>query len=125
MQEASPSSLETDVFYDWSEKGGGGRKGFTLVLFLSLLSGCTVKAPSIAHTHIGHAMDGWVATPDQSGLFATAEKSARAALQATEAATAVQNLSSLQNNIYQAVNHTNPEFFKNEASVEKAQYGVI
>ena len=54
---------------------------------LFLLSGCATKTPTIAHTHIGHTMDGWPITPDQAGQFVTAENAAQAAVQTAEAAT--------------------------------------
>jgi hypothetical protein len=96
-----------------------------LPALLLLLSGCATKAPTIAHTHIGHTMDGWPITPDQAGLFVTAENSAQAALQTAEAARAEpQNLTRIKYNIAQVLSHTNPLYHGSEASSEKKQYGV-
>ena len=56
--------------------------GRTLALCLSLtaLSGCgTVvkkEAPTISHIHIGHALTGWIDTPNKVGLLVTAEQEA-------------------------------------------------
>ena len=36
------------------------------------------KAPTIAHTHIGHTLTAWVTTPGEQGLYVVAEKEARA-----------------------------------------------
>ena len=35
--------------------------------------GCATKAPTIAHTHIGHAITGFQGTPGDKGLFVVAE----------------------------------------------------
>lgn len=47
------------------------------VLSIVVLSGCATTAPKISHVHIGHAITGWVDTPEQRGLFVTAEEEAR------------------------------------------------
>jgi hypothetical protein len=92
---------------------------------LLLLSGCATKAPTIAHTHIGHTMDGWPITPDQAGLFVTAENSAQAAIRSAEAAkVADRDLTRIKYNIAQVLSHTNPLYHGSEASSEKKQYGV-
>lgn len=53
-----------------------------------VLSGCVGnQIPTIAHTHIGHALEGWHDTPEQDGLFVTAEHEAAKALVAAERAT--------------------------------------
>ncbi len=54
-------------------------------LFSSVwLVGCASNVPTIAHTHIGHALVGWHDTPEQDGLFITAEREAELALKAAE-----------------------------------------
>jgi len=95
-----------------------------IILFLLLLSGCTMKTPTIAHTHIGHTMDGWAATPDQAGLFTTADESAQNAAQAADAAAKAQDLISIKYNINNVLSHTNPDIFTSGASAEKTEYGV-
>ncbi len=56
----------------------------------ALATSCAVvvpkKPPTIAHTHIGHSLTGWRDTPDQAGLFVTAEKEATFALAAAHRA---------------------------------------
>lgn len=55
--------------------------GFALVAALAA-SGCTSSPPpSIAHVHVGHALDGWADAPDRRGLLATAEGEARVAVE--------------------------------------------
>ena len=55
-----------------------------LILCLFLTTGCssvvTKKTPPISHVHIGHALTGWVATPDKKGLLLTAEQESKIAL---------------------------------------------
>lgn len=92
---------------------------------LLLLSGCATKTPTIAHTHIGHAMDGWFDTPNQTGLFVSAENAAQAAVETAEAAKAAQpNLTRIKYNIAQVLSYTSPYYHASEASFEKKQYGV-
>ena len=46
-----------------------------VILFTGFaLSACaTTEVPKFSHIHVGHALNGWVNTPDQKGLFVTAE----------------------------------------------------
>ena len=39
-----------------------------------LTAGCSTTLPSMAHVHVGHALTGWMNTPEQKGLFVTAEE---------------------------------------------------
>ncbi len=50
-----------------------------LIVTIALTSGCASKPPTIAHTHIGHAMTAWHDTPGQDGLMVVADKKAREA----------------------------------------------
>lgn len=66
-----------------------------LVLFLVMTAGCSKMRPTIAHTHIGHALTGWHDTPNKKGLFVVAEEKARQSLEAAIlAAKTTNNLSS-------------------------------
>jgi len=57
--------------------------GFILLSGVLLLGmGCASQAPTIAHVHIGHVVDGWETTPDQAGLIVTAENFAQTAYEA-------------------------------------------
>ena len=55
-------------------------------LVLLVLAGCSHRAPTIAHVHIGHAMTGWHDTPDKAGLFIVAETKAAEALKSAQTA---------------------------------------
>lgn len=44
------------------------------VTLLFTISGCAITTPKISHVHVGHALTGWVDTPEQRGLFVTAER---------------------------------------------------
>ncbi|MEE9491895.1 MAG: hypothetical protein V3W04_00755 [Gammaproteobacteria bacterium] len=92
---------------------------------LLLLSGCATHAPTISHTHIGHAMTGWADTPNQDGLFIVAEKAAKSAIQAAETAAAPQaGLSSIRTSITNVINDTNRAFLTSGEVTGKRQYGV-
>jgi hypothetical protein len=60
--------------------------GATVVLFILAAAGCTHQAPTIAHIHIGHAMQGWYDTPGKQGLFIVAEEKAAEAEESAQAA---------------------------------------
>ncbi len=92
---------------------------------LMLLGGCATQAPSIAHTHIGHALDGWRDTPDQAGLFVTAEKAAEAALESAQAAVGGEaNLLGIKQQVVQVMSQTNPEYQGRKPKAGEIQYGV-
>lgn len=52
-----------------------------LLIASNLLIGCASRVPSVAHTHVGHALSGWVDTPGERGLLEVAEAEARVAEQ--------------------------------------------
>jgi len=45
-----------------------------LFIFVNLTACVTTQTPKISHVHVGHAMTAWHDTPDELGLFITAEK---------------------------------------------------
>ncbi len=59
-------------------------KATILLLTFLVLTGCASlinkKPPAIAHIHIGHAMTGWVDTPNRAGLLIIAEQESAIAL---------------------------------------------
>jgi len=62
-----------------------------VILFtvFALLACATTEVPKFSHIHVGHALNGWVNTPDQEGLFVTAEnladQIARLSVESTDA----------------------------------------
>ncbi len=92
---------------------------------LLMLSGCATHAPTISHTHIGHAMTGWVDTPNQAGLFVVAENAAQTAVQAAEEATASQvSLSQIKSKITKVISSTNHAFIASKSASDKRRYSV-
>jgi hypothetical protein len=70
------------------------------IIAIVALSGCSMRAPTIAHVHIGHALTGWHDTPDKAGLFVVAENKATAALRKARLAEANRSdLEALKRNI--------------------------
>ncbi len=57
-------------------------------LLCLLQTACTSTTPTIAHTHVGHAITGAHDTPQKDGYFVVAEQRAAEALKLAEAATA-------------------------------------
>ena len=54
-------------------------KGIRVIVIAGMLTGCTAQTPTIAHTHVGHAITGFDGTPGDQGLFVVAEKRANSA----------------------------------------------
>lgn len=66
-------------------------------LACTVLFGCqTVKQPTIAHTHIGHALTAWPTTPNERGLFIVAEEEAQALIAVANSVSATSSLQELQ-----------------------------
>ncbi|MEA3412124.1 MAG: hypothetical protein U9R74_11385 [Pseudomonadota bacterium] len=102
------------------------RGALYLVLFaLFLTGGCASRAPTIAHTHVGHAMTGWHDTPDKGGLFTTAEDKAGEALRAAEAASSAGDLQDIQARIEEVMIATDPQYATGPGGGGvKAPYGL-
>jgi hypothetical protein len=82
----------------------------TLIVALMIMeTGCTVKRPTIAHTHIGHALTGWIDTPDKEGLFIVAEKKARQAMESAKLGTSEPiDMARIKQHLKQVIAATNP-----------------
>ena len=93
-----------------------------LVVALLAMTGCSHRAPTIAHVHIGHAMTGWHDTPNKEGLFVVAEKNAGEALKyAQAAADGNRDLNQIKMNIGRVSVLTDADAKKNK---QKDPYGV-
>ena len=78
-----------------------------IVVVVMLTVGCVHKAPTIAHTHVGHAITGFELTPAEEGLFVVAEKRARETLDhAQRALDASGNFAAIQAEIDKVVEVT-------------------
>lgn len=95
-----------------------------LTAFLAL-GGCATRPPTIAHTHIGHAMTGWPDTPGQKGLFVTAEDAGRTALKEAEKASAKGNdLAEIKHDVSLVILATDPESSLEDDATVKTKYGL-
>lgn len=93
------------------------------VAFLIVETGCALKRPTIAHTHIGHALTGWIDTPGKEGLFVVAEKKARAAMEAAKsAASESKDMARIKQHVKDVITATNPPQPSSEGSA--IVYGV-
>jgi hypothetical protein len=107
------------------------RKQFYLLVFVAVISnGCSVKTPSVSHTHIGHTITGWVDTPDKQGLFTVAENKAHESLRFAEDATNKGNaLSRIKADMEKVIQATkspeNTEGLMTKYDVNTALTGVI
>lgn len=88
------------------------------------LGGCASKPPTIAHTHIGHAITGWVDTPGRKGLFTTAENAAQEALQAAEVAASSSDIKVIKEGVWGVVVATDPQIVNEEGDGAAVQYGL-
>ncbi len=61
-------------------------KPLLAVILMLAMTACTHKPPTIAHTHIGHAITAFDGTPGEKGLFTVAEERAIEAVTQAEAA---------------------------------------
>jgi len=105
--------------------------GFILLSGVMLLGmGCASQAPTIAHVHIGHVVDGWETTPDQAGLIVTAESFAQTAYEAAErAAQTGATLESRKQDVKSLVDATYPEYLSKkqnsgDGNIQTAEFGV-
>jgi len=105
--------------------------GFILLSGVLLFGmGCASQAPTIAHVHIGHVIDGWETTPDQAGLIVTAENFARIAYEAAERAVQTDaTLETRKRDVKLIVNATYPEYLSKmqnsgEENIQTAEFGV-
>ena len=88
-----------------------------LPVFL-VATGCATKAPTIAHVHIGHVVDGWETTPGQAGWLNTAETLAQTSLQAAQRASqADASLESRKKDVEKLVRATHPVFLYEETNL--------
>jgi microcompartment protein CcmK/EutM len=99
------------------------------IALASLLSvgGCVSQPPTIAHTHVGHAMTGWTDTPNKQGLFVTAENAAQDALQAAvSAANKNNNLAGIKADVKRVIDATNSDNnqYAGDSAGAGAHYGV-
>ena len=74
-----------------------------------ILGGCARDLPLISHAHVGHALTVWRDTPNEEGLFATAEKEAAIALQQAYNATAAANATVARQHLASVVRALDPE----------------
>lgn len=100
----------------------------SLLLLASV--GCASKAPTIAHVHIGHVVDGWETTPGQAGLIETAESFAQTSVEAAKRASDPDaSLESRKNEVKKLVHASHSEYFNEKiepsaANEETIEFGV-
>lgn len=73
-----------------------------------MLSGCATSTPRISHVHIGHAITGWVDTPDQRGLFVTAEREANIVADQADMAVKSQDMGAIQQHAHGVIHAIDP-----------------
>jgi hypothetical protein len=73
------------------------------LMVLMVLTGCVTRPPTIAHVHLGHALDGVHVTPNHVGYLVQAEDRARQAVELAQRASASRNLEEIKKNVAAAV----------------------
>ena len=92
------------------------------IVAILAMTGCSYRAPTISHVHIGHAMTGWHDTPGKEGLFIVAENKAGQAQESAQAAAdGSRDLNRIKTNIARVVILTDGEAMEKG---QKVQYGV-
>ncbi len=93
------------------------------IILLAGINGCSSKAPTMAHTHIGHAITGWHDTPAKEGLFTVATHKAKEAVRYGNATvTAGKSLEEIQKDIELVIQATDPQ--RNETTKVQSPYGL-
>jgi hypothetical protein len=72
-------------------------------LTLICLAGCVARPPTIAHVHLGHALDGVHVTPNHVGYLVQAEERAKQAVEMAQRASASRDLEEIKKNVAGAV----------------------
>ena len=101
-----------------------------VVAAMLAMTGCSHRAPTIAHVHIGHAMTGWHDTPNKEGLFVVAEKKAGEVLKSAQAAAdGNRDLNQIKKNIARASllcdGQANQDATKGQYGVKQALAGAV
>ncbi len=79
------------------------------------VTGCASKAPTIAHAHIGHVVDGWKTTPGQVGLLEAAQVYAQTSVEAaTRASKSDASLESIKKDMRVLIDASHPEYSRKE-----------
>jgi hypothetical protein len=76
---------------------------------LVLLGGCARDLPLMSHAHVGHALTAWRDTPNEEGLFVTAEQEAAIALQQAHNAAGAANATVARQHLTGVVHALDPE----------------
>ncbi|MCP3870966.1 MAG: hypothetical protein GY703_23290 [Gammaproteobacteria bacterium] len=96
-----------------------------LILLVLVSTGCTMKSPSIAHTHVGHALTAWQNTPDQKGLLVVAEDQAREAAEAADQLSSQgTDLAGIKTELDKIMNANDPQNTDSAAIKAEPPYGV-
>lgn len=89
-----------------SDFGISGSRGIPLIFSVPIVvsfliaTGCvSLTPPTIAHTHIGHALSGWYDTPNRAGLLNTSEREAEIGHAQAQMAAVAANPDELRNHV--------------------------
>lgn len=78
------------------------------VLSVVVLSGCATTTPKISHVHIGHTITGWVDTPEERGLFVTAEEEGKIIADQATLASNSQDLAQIKQHAHGIIHAVDP-----------------
>lgn len=98
-----------------------------LIALASLATvGCATKAPTIAHVHLGHVVDGWETTPGQVGLIEAAESFAETSVEAAERASDKgASVATRKSAVEELVLASHPEYFNERIDPSNANSGEV
>jgi len=100
---------------------GNKLKIVLLAVSCVLMTACAHVPPTIAHTHIGHAITGFDGAPEEKGLFTVAEERAQEIVKHADAASRETNdLNSLKQHVQTVIDKTNSDEYGLRHSLEHA-----
>lgn len=79
-----------------------------VVLSVVLVTGCATTTPRISHIHIGHTITGWPTTPEERGLFVTAEREAVIIADQADMASKSQDLAQVKQHAHGIIHAIDP-----------------
>jgi len=100
-------------------------KFIKIILCLLVTTSCVTKPPTIAHTHVGHILEGFAKTPNKEGLLAIAKSKASLASNAAQKAVESKSLLDIKKHTLSAMQAVNPAYqIKDPKAIKKSPYGL-
>ena len=100
-------------------------KSSILIIFFISFVGCAKTVPLISHAHVGHALTSWHDTPDQIGLYVSAQNEANEALLLAQILQDEEDVQVLQRGVQKIAYLLNPDGMLIKNADSGQHYGII